>query len=101
MTKSILVIDTPPCCEDCPLYDADLMRCHYLKNEAYGVDALPKWCPLKPIEEFDAVPVRCKDCKHFFKSNEQCQLIRTRLHFYEREKRWTEDSFCSWGEKDE
>ena len=49
--KSVLVIETPIDCEDCPLYDADLMRCHYLKNEAYGVDALPKWCPLKPLPE--------------------------------------------------
>lgn len=43
--------------------------------------------------------VRCKDCKYYFKSDEKCQLIDTRLHFYETDKRWAEDSFCSWAER--
>ena len=43
--------------------------------------------------------IRCKDCKYYFKSDEKCQLIDTRLHFYEANKRWTEDSFCSWAER--
>ena len=43
--------------------------------------------------------IRCKDCKYYFKSDEKCQLIDTRLHFYESDKRWTEDSFCSWAER--
>ena len=43
--------------------------------------------------------IHCKDCKYFINSNEKCQLIETRLHFYERDKRWTEDSFCSWAER--
>lgn len=43
--------------------------------------------------------IRCKDCRYFINSNEQCQLINTRLFFYEREKKWTKDSFCSWAER--
>ena len=50
----------------------------------------------------DAVPVvRCKDCKYYLKSDEKCQLIDTRLHFYETDKRWAEGSFCSWAERKE
>lgn len=45
--------------------------------------------------------VRCKDCKYYLKSDEKCQLIDTRLHFYEANKRWAEDSFCSWAERKE
>lgn len=48
----------------------------------------------------DAVPVcRCKDCKHYLNSNERCELIDTRLHFYETDKRWPDDIFCAWGER--
>ena len=50
----------------------------------------------------DAVPVvRCKDCRYYLNSNEKCGLIDTRLHFYETDKTWTEDCFCSWGERRE
>jgi hypothetical protein len=48
----------------------------------------------------DAVPVvRCKECKYYLNSSEKCGLIDTRLHFYETDKRWAEDSFCAWGER--
>lgn len=48
----------------------------------------------------DAVEVvRCKDCRFYLQSNEKCELVDTRLHFYETDKRWTEDSYCSWGER--
>ena len=57
----------------------------------------------KAIDEIptvDAVAVvRCKDCRHYLNSAEKCGLIDTRLHFYETDKRWTEDCFCSWGER--
>lgn len=43
--------------------------------------------------------VRCKDCKYYLNSNEKCALIDTRLHFYETDKSWTSDCFCSWGER--
>lgn len=48
----------------------------------------------------DAVPVvRCKDCKYYLHSNEKCELIDTRLHFYETRNRWTDDDFCAWGKR--
>lgn len=51
---------------------------------------------LKEQARADAVPVvRCKDCKYYLNSNEKCGLIDTRLHFYETDKTWTEDCFCS------
>lgn len=45
--------------------------------------------------------VRCKDCKYYLNSNEKCELIDTRLRFYETDKIWTEDCFCAWGERAE
>lgn len=53
--KAILVIDMPIDCLECPFYDDMLMRCGYLKNEQYGVDARPSDCPLKPMPSFKAV----------------------------------------------
>lgn len=48
----------------------------------------------------DAVPVvRCKDCKYYMDSNEKCELVDTRLRFYSTNKRWTNESYCSWGER--
>ena len=50
----------------------------------------------------DAVPVvRCKDCRFYLQSNEKCELVDTRLRFYEIDKTWTGDCFCSWGERKE
>lgn len=43
--------------------------------------------------------VRCKDCKYYLHSNEKCELIDTRLHFYETDNTWAEDAFCAWGER--
>lgn len=61
--------------------------------------------PIWQIEDapiVDAVEVvRCKDCKYNLNSSEKCGLVDTRLHFYETDKVWTEDSYCSWGERRE
>lgn len=55
---------------------------------------------IKRQPTIDAVPVvRCKDCKYYLRSNEECQLIDTRLRFYETRKTWTGESHCSWGER--
>lgn len=43
--------------------------------------------------------VRCGDCKHYLNSNEKCELIDTRLHFYETDKVWASDCFCAWAER--
>ena len=45
--------------------------------------------------------ITCEECKHYLKSGEECQMISTRLHFYEANKKWTEDSFCSWAKKND
>lgn len=50
---------------------------------------------------FEKTIIRCKECKFFLRSNEKCELVDTRLHFYETDKRWTEDCFCSWAEREE
>lgn len=50
-------------------------------------------------EDVDIV-VRCKYCKYYLNSIEKCGLIDTRLHFYETGKTWTDDCYCSWGEKE-
>lgn len=56
MTKSILVIDTPPCCEDCPC--STLVKAPQKTREAYcelcekfnnRIMTKPEWCPLKPM----------------------------------------------------
>ena len=54
------------------------------------------------LTEHDLEPVvRCKDCKYYLQSNEKCELVDTRLRFYETDKTWTGDCFCSWGERRE
>lgn len=66
-------------------------------NSREAVQQMIKGCPT-----IDAVPVvRCKDCRFYLQSNEKCELVDTRLRFYETDKKWTGDCFCSWGEKDE
>lgn len=45
--------------------------------------------------------VRCKDCIYYLHSSEICGIIDTRLHFYETDKTWADDCFCSWGERKE
>ena len=65
-----------------------------LKKENPNIIVLPAYCDLL----YPAL-IKCRDCKYYLKSDEQCQLITTRLHFYETGKRWAEDSFCSWAER--
>ncbi len=43
--------------------------------------------------------VRCGDCKYYLHSNEKCELLDTRLHFYATYNIWTEECFCAWGER--
>lgn len=43
--------------------------------------------------------VRCKECRYYLNSNEECEILNTRLNFFEAHKYWTEDSYCSWGER--
>ena len=59
--KSILIIDTPTRCYDCPLFTDDEDDCHYgfcdnrniLKQkeaqEKVRFNEKPTWCPLRPL----------------------------------------------------
>lgn len=55
--KSVLVIETPPCCEDCPcstIVKAPQIGCWSANCEACGkfndmIMTKPEWCPLKPM----------------------------------------------------
>ena len=64
MSKSLLLIDTPACCDDCPLKLWDALSEYYgacvptLKEvnsvtdeykENEDRDTIPSWCPLKPL----------------------------------------------------
>ena len=64
--------------------------------------------PFKAIEILDQIDredtvqpeiIHCKDCKYYLNDTEKCGLVDTRLQFYETDKTWTEDCFCSWAER--
>ena len=57
-SKSILIIDTPKCCEECPLeLDVDgkvgANICRGCEKYSYNPDSKkkPEWCPLKEVSE--------------------------------------------------
>lgn len=87
--------------------DADALMDWIIEAE----EADPDWCvnPVKNIfDHIEELPpadvvevVRCKDCKYYLHSSEVCGIVDTRLHFYETDKRWSDDCFCSWGERKE
>lgn len=62
MNKSVLVIDTPECCRDCPLcyynesYSSHECRSDYMNwkdiEPEYGLLTKPNWCPLTPLPEY-------------------------------------------------
>lgn len=58
MSKSILIIDTPDCCRECPLCGEEHMTyrdyCRITNDIIWTLDK-PDWCPLKPI------PSKCFD----------------------------------------
>ena len=61
MSKSILVIDTPTCCNECSLMCKDEysyfcpVRCDENKTDIYDdyikFHKKPSWCPLKPLPQ--------------------------------------------------
>ena len=48
--KSILVIDTPSICRECPLFDRDYVWCVPLNDATVDDDVLDN-CPLRPCPE--------------------------------------------------
>lgn len=56
MNKSILVIDTPTKCEECPCYTDEMISKHWNMCRKLNKDVdteanKPYWCPLKPIPQ--------------------------------------------------
>ena len=49
--KSILVIDTPKDCYDCPCYYEDRDMCEAFDKKAKADSGRPSWCPLRPLPE--------------------------------------------------
>lgn len=57
MSKSILVIDTPETCRECPARDVVFSQ-WCAGNEYRHLDnypTKPDWCPLKPVPEYELV----------------------------------------------
>lgn len=79
--------------------DADERGFDFWTTDA-DIDNVQKFLDEQPTVDVVEV-IRCKDCKHYLNSTEKCGLIDTRLHFYETNKVWASDSFCSWGERSE
>lgn len=52
--KTILVIDEPMCCDDCPLMfenDCGVMQIHMQLKYGELYYPKPTWCPLKPLPD--------------------------------------------------
>lgn len=47
--KTVLVIDMPIDCYDCPCYFEDWDMCEVCHEEAKADSGKPSWCPLKPL----------------------------------------------------
>ena len=47
MSKSLVVIDTPETCSECPLFEIELYRGCRLGGDHW--EEKPKWCPLRPL----------------------------------------------------
>ena len=60
MLKSVVVIDTPYECYDCPCYYEDNDKCEVAMRNAYAnLCGRPSWCPLIPIDDIvDEVAMR-------------------------------------------
>lgn len=48
-SKSILVIDTPNDCYDCPCYYEERNKCEVIFKNVDDDIEKPSWCPLRPL----------------------------------------------------
>ncbi len=69
MSKSILAIDTPTACIDCPCHfaDVELVWCGIEKKELLADDITsykPDWCPLVDVSEDEAINLHMKENAH-------------------------------------
>ena len=52
MSKSVLVIDTPQCCDECPLrYYEEAYMCCVLNEDVEWIYDRAERCPLKPMPQ--------------------------------------------------
>lgn len=49
--KSILIIETPTRCYDCPCYYEDRDMCEVVYKKAKADSGRPSWCPLRPLPQ--------------------------------------------------
>ena len=74
MSKSLLIIDTPTYCKECPFFhnfDSWFCSAHYKKyniarkftEEECSRDSVPNWCPLRPV------PERRDECDTYYNSD--------------------------------
>ena len=49
--KSILIIDTPNDCYDCPCYYEERNKCEVIFKNVDDDIEKPSWCPLRPLPE--------------------------------------------------
>lgn len=67
--KSLLIIDTPKSCGDCPCIHDELWMCQADKEYREGeYSSVPLWCPLKPMPQ--------KKETYKFKDLEDVKMIR-------------------------
>ena len=62
MNKSVLIIDTPDSCRECPLcWEDHITYRDYCRitNDHIWTTAKPEWCPLKPLPEKYDMDVVC------------------------------------------
>ena len=59
MSKAVLVMDMPKCCDECCVRQINLARCqvtgkstsHHSSGKPMDERKRPDWCPLKPMPE--------------------------------------------------
>lgn len=49
--KTVLVMDMPENCSQCPCYDSMYEMCSYKYKDVVDRTERPNWCPLKPLPE--------------------------------------------------
>ena len=50
--KSVLVIDTPNDCYECPCYYEDKDMCEVFNKNTKADNGRPSWCPLRPLPKW-------------------------------------------------
>lgn len=61
MSKSILVINTPKSCRECPIFNDNEYLCCGGKVPFKDINKVQGWCPLKPIPKKRKVPKLYED----------------------------------------